>query len=168
MCFRPCRFSQSWLFSLQSSTPPTEASKEIITSAEGSENFPSSSETSCVVSGVSLPTIVITSCETPEGDDEETEKEPHPCFNSDSSIGSCAQEKGEDSENPLTHFKMILRGLTRSRSQESLASLKNHSDEEASRLEYASPSCSREGGLHGEDATNGPSWLHFNARLAHL
>ncbi|XP_019726874.1 uncharacterized protein LOC109516611 isoform X1 [Hippocampus comes] len=148
----------------ESSTPPTEASKEIITSAEGSENFPSSSETSCVVGSVSLPTIVITSCETPEGDDEETEKEPRPCFNSDSPIGSCAQEKGEDSENPLTHFKMILRGLTRSRSQESLASLKNHSDEDASQLEYASPSCSREGGLHGEDATNGPSWLHFNAR----
>ncbi|KAM9832737.1 uncharacterized protein ACBT44_007850 isoform 1-T1 [Syngnathus typhle] len=144
----------------ESSTLPKETSKEILTTAEGSETFRSSSETSCTATGVSYPTIVISSCETPERDVEETEKEPRPSSGSDSPSGSCSQDKGEDFENPLAHFKMILRGLTRSRSQDSLASAKNNSDEE---LEYA-PSCSREGGLHGEDAANGPSWLHFNAR----
>ncbi|XP_077435022.1 uncharacterized protein LOC144059654 [Vanacampus margaritifer] len=149
----------------ESSTPPTETSKEIIvTAAEGSGNFPGSSETSRVFSGVSLPTIVISSCETPEGDDvEETPKEPRPSLSADSPVGGCSQEKAEDSDNPLTHFKMIIRGLTRSRSQDSLASAKNHSDEDPSPSEDATNG-SREGTLHGDDASNGPSWLHFTAR----
>ncbi|XP_061542580.1 uncharacterized protein si:rp71-46j2.7 [Phycodurus eques] len=147
----------------ESSTPPTGASKEIIMSTEGSENSLGSTETSCAVRTVSLPTVVISSCETPKADNMETEKEPSSSLSSDSSVGNCCQDKAEDSDNPLMHFKMIIRGLTRSRSQESLTSTKNQSDEDPSLSDYA-PTCSREGGNHGEDAANGPSWLHFNAR----
>ncbi|XP_077388994.1 uncharacterized protein LOC144026282 [Festucalex cinctus] len=152
----------------ESSTPPTEPSKEIVvTAAESSDGVPG---------GVPLPTIIISSCETPKRDDddddddddiEETPKLPRPPFGADSSSvgGDSQEEKAEDPDNPFAHFKMIIRGLTRSRSQDSLASAsKNHGDEEPPPPEHV-PKCGHEGALHGDDdASNGPSWLHFTAR----
>ncbi|XP_054648424.1 uncharacterized protein si:rp71-46j2.7 isoform X2 [Dunckerocampus dactyliophorus] len=146
----------------ENSIPPTEASKEIGTT--DSSNPPGSTETSCVVSSVSVPAIVISPCEPllepPE--EAEAEKEPQSSLNSDSSSKCCAQDKLEDSDNPLTHFKMIIKGLTRSKSQESLAYVKNPSDEDP---DDTPTTCSRNGHRHGE-STEGPSWLPLSARSA--
>lgn len=87
----------------------------------------------------------------------DTEKEP------ESAEENCSQDKKDDHDNPLTsHFKMIFKGLTRSKSQESLASTKNAGDEDPQDSE-SSPHCSQNGGLQGE-STEGPSWRHFNSR----
>lgn len=73
-----------------------------------------------------------------------------------------AQDKKEDSDNPLTsHFKMIFKGLRRSKSQESLASAKTADDEEPQREPDDVPHCSQNGGLAGEGG-EGPSWRHFH------
>ncbi|XP_057707121.1 uncharacterized protein si:rp71-46j2.7 isoform X2 [Corythoichthys intestinalis] len=99
---------------------------------------------------------------TPGQEDEEnstppTEPSKETAETSENSVGgssfsslSGSLEKSEDSDNPLTHFKMILKGLSRSRSQESLASVKNRSDDESEDAP--------------EDPANGPSWLNFAAR----
>ncbi|XP_061786506.1 uncharacterized protein [Nerophis lumbriciformis] len=137
----------------------TETSKEI-SAPEASnpplENSPGSTETSCVVSSLSVPTIVISPCqpllEPPE--EAEREKEPHSSLNSHSSSKSCS----DDSENPLAHFKMLIKGLTRSRSQESLASVRNLGEENPD-------DDGQNGGLEGEGA-EGPSWLHLSSRPA--
>lgn len=75
-----------------------------------------------------------------------------------------AQDKKEDSDNPLTsHFKMIFKGLRRSKSQESLASAKTADDEEPQREPDDMPHCSQNGAVAGE-GTEGPSWRHFHTR----
>nr|XP_057920913.1 uncharacterized protein si:rp71-46j2.7 isoform X2 [Doryrhamphus excisus] len=144
----------------ESSIPPTEASKEMSTT-EGS-NPGATSETACVLHGLSVPTIVISPCEPllepPE--EAEAEKEPQSSLNYDSSSPTCGRDKSEDSDNPLTHFKMIIKGLTRSKSQESLASVKNPSEEDP---DDTPTTCGQNGDPDGGN-TEGPSWLHFSAR----
>lgn len=75
-----------------------------------------------------------------------------------------AQDKKEDSDNPLTsHFKMIFKGLRRSKSQEALALAKTPDDEEPQREPDDVTHCSQNGGVVGEGA-QGPSWRHFHTR----
>lgn len=55
---------------------------------------------------------------------------------------------------------MIFKGLTRSRSQESLVSPKITSDDDPPDSD-TTPRCSQNGGVRAENA-DGPSWRHFN------
>ncbi|KAM9849453.1 uncharacterized protein ACBR49_006758 [Aulostomus maculatus] len=115
------------------------------------------------VASASLPTIVISQCESDSESPEEAEKEPLPAVGSDPSSRSFSQDKTEDSDNPLTsHFKMIIRGITRSRSQESLLSTKNPSEEDQPHSD-CTPQRSQNGGLPGE-SSEGLSWLNFGSR----
>lgn len=162
----------TWLlcFPLQSSSPQTEAPKEIITPSLHpestllpSDNHGAFTEKGNDVPGASIPTIVISQYDIPSEPPEEAEKELHSAANSDSSNENCSQDKPEDSDNPLTsHFKMIFKGLTRSRSQESLVSTKSTGDEDPPDLD-STPHCSQNGSVHRE-SEEGPSWLHFSAR----
>ncbi len=123
------------------------------------ENPGASTEKGNGVPGASIPTIVISQCDPPAEppEEEENEKEPQ------SANENRSHDKTEDSDNPLTsHFKMIFKGLTRSRSQESLVSSKTAGDDDASDSD-SSPHCSQNGGLQGESA-EGPSWRHFSAK----
>ncbi|KAM9741748.1 uncharacterized protein ACNS7B_012720 isoform 1-T1 [Menidia menidia] len=98
-----------------------------------------------------VPTIVVSQFESPPLMPEGAEgcPGPRPAFNSVSSQDSCFHDKAEDSDNPLTsHLKMMFRGLTRSRSQESLSSTKNGDED---------PSEQQEG-------TEGLAWLSFSAK----
>lgn len=79
------------------------------------------------------------------------------------SAETSSEDKTEDSDNPLAHFKMIFKGLTRSRSQESLSSTKNTSEEDPSHSDL-SAHCGQNGETRGENS-EGSSWRHFNARL---
>ncbi|XP_041800765.1 uncharacterized protein si:rp71-46j2.7 isoform X2 [Chelmon rostratus] len=150
----------------ESSSPQTEAPKEIITpslnpesTALPLENPAASTGKGSDVPDATIPTIVISHCNSPPEPPEETETEKEP----QSTNENCSQDKTEDSDNPLTsHFKMIFKGLTRSRSQESLASTKTTGDDDPPDSDFT-PHCSQNGGLHGESA-DGPSWLHFSAR----
>ncbi|XP_074504689.1 uncharacterized protein LOC141775328 isoform X2 [Sebastes fasciatus] len=148
----------------ESSSPQTEAPKEIITPCLHPESTALPLENPDVP-GASIPTIVISHHDPPSElpKEAETEKEPQSAENSDTSNENCSQDKTEDSDNPLTsHFKMIFRGLSRTRSQESLVSTKTSSDEDL--LESDSlPHSSQNGGVLGESA-EGPSWLHFSTR----
>ncbi|KAM9356683.1 uncharacterized protein ABDE67_004264 [Symphorus nematophorus] len=149
----------------ENSSPQTEVPKEILTpslhpvsSALPLEN-PGASNGNGNVPGATIPTIVISQCDPPSEPPEEpeTEKEPQ------SANENCSQDKTEDSDNPLTsHFKMIFKGLTRSKSQESLVSTKSTGDEDLPDPD-STPHCSQNGGVQGESA-EGPSWLHFSAR----
>lgn len=106
-----------------------------------------------------IPTIVISHIDSaPElPEEEKPDKEPL------SANENSPQDKAEDSDNPLTsHFKMIFRGLSRSRSQESLVSTKSNGDDDLPDLD-SMQRCSQNGGVHGE-STEGPSRLHFSAR----
>ncbi|XP_035506244.2 uncharacterized protein si:rp71-46j2.7 [Scophthalmus maximus] len=157
----------------ETSSPRTEAQKEITSpsphpesSAQPSENPGASTQNGTDVPVATLPTIVISHCdpssELPE--EAETEKQTQSAVNSDvTSNENCSQEKTEDSDIPLTaHFKMIFRGLTRSKSQESLASTKNSSDEDPPDSD-SSPHCSQNQSSPGESA-EGPSWLNFSVK----
>ncbi|XP_034546687.1 uncharacterized protein si:rp71-46j2.7 isoform X2 [Notolabrus celidotus] len=102
-----------------------------------------------------IPTIVISQIDSEV--EEENEKEPQ------SANENSPQDKAEDSDNPLTsHFKMIFKGLTRSRSQESLVSTKSNGDDDPPDSD-STPHSSQNGGMQG-DSAEGPSWLHFSAR----
>ncbi|XP_068182574.1 uncharacterized protein si:rp71-46j2.7 isoform X2 [Antennarius striatus] len=107
------------------------------------------------VPGAIIPTIVISPCdptpEPPEEEDNETQS-----ANEDSS-----QDKTEKSDSPLTQFKMFFSGLSRSGSQDSLASTKN-TDGDLPDSE-PTPHCSQNGDLHGE-SMGGSSWLHSSTR----
>ncbi|XP_028445138.1 uncharacterized protein LOC114562754 isoform X1 [Perca flavescens] len=156
----------------ESSSPQTEAPKEIMTpslhpelTALPLENPGASTEKGNDVPSASVPTIVISqynsSSEPPEK--AEIEKEPQSAANSDSSNENCSQDITEDSDNPLTsHFKTIFKGLTRSRSQESLVSTRNGSDEDLPDSD-STPHNSQIGGVQGEIA-EGPSLLHSSVR----
>ncbi|AWP11922.1 mitochondrial ribosomal protein L11' isoform 2 [Scophthalmus maximus] len=157
----------------ETSSPRTEAQKEITSpsphpesSAQPSENPGASTQNGTDVPVATLPTIVISHCdpssELPE--EAETEKQTQSAVNSDvTSNENCSQDKTEDSDIPLTaHFKMIFRGLTRSKSQESLASTKNSSDEDPPDSD-SSPHCSQNQSSPGESA-EGPSWLNFSVK----
>ncbi|XP_008324943.1 uncharacterized protein LOC103390747 isoform X2 [Cynoglossus semilaevis] len=126
----------------ETSSPQAEVPKEITMpsshtefSAQPSENLGSSPENGADAPCAAVPTIIISQCdpssEPPEEAAAECAVNPEPPSNEHSS-----QDKSEDSDNPLTsHFKMIFKGLTRSKSQESLASTKTSPDEEASNAE---------------------------------
>lgn len=168
-----CQLSQLDCFSfpLQNSNPQTEAPKEIIVPSPRPASHPqplknpsASAGKGNDATGVTLPKILISDCRSHSdlqeeaGEETETEKKSQSVAAPDSSE-SCSQ----DSDNPLTsHFKMIFRGLTRSRSQESLISTRNASDDDPL-LSDCMPHYSQNGGLHGEGA-EGPSWLHFSAK----
>ncbi|CAK6964629.1 uncharacterized protein si:rp71-46j2.7 [Scomber scombrus] len=153
----------------ENSSPQTEAQKEIIVPSprpayppQPLENPSASTEKGSDATGVTVPTILISQCKSHsdlhEEAEEETETEKKSVAGLDSSE-SCSQ----DSDNPLTsHFKMIFRGLTRSRSQESLVLTRNANDEDHP-LSGCTPHCSQNGGLHGEGAES-PSWLHFSTK----
>ncbi|XP_029298260.1 uncharacterized protein LOC115015170 isoform X2 [Cottoperca gobio] len=154
----------------ESSSPQTEAPKEIITSSLLPQSTALLLETpgaSTERAGdvASIPTIVISQHDSSSAPPEEaeTENEPLSAANSDSSNENCSQDKTEDSDNPLTsHFKLIFKGLTRSRSQESLVLTKTTSNGNTPDLD-ATPHCSQNGGEQGE-SSEGPSWLNFSAR----
>ncbi|XP_030252247.1 uncharacterized protein LOC115568798 [Sparus aurata] len=148
----------------ESSSPQIEAPKEFLSRSSHLESTPlplenpgASTKMGINVPDAAIPSIVISECDPPSEPPEgaETEKEP--------ANENCSQDKTEDSDNPLTsHFKMIFKGLTRSRSQDSLASTKTNGDEDQPDLD-STPHCSQNGGLHG-DSVDGPSWLHFSTR----
>ncbi|XP_058506524.1 uncharacterized protein si:rp71-46j2.7 [Solea solea] len=149
----------------EASSPQTEVPREIPVPLSNPGAF---TESGVDAPAAIVPTIVISSCgdsssQPPAEAEAETQTEyavnSHP-----SSNGNCTQDKTEDSDNnPLTsHFKMIIKGLSRSKSQESLTSIKSTTDEELPRPDY-SPRCSQRRSSHGENA-EGPSWLHFGMR----
>lgn len=141
---------------MQSSSPQTEAPKEIITPSLNPESTALPLENP---GASTIPTILISQYDPPSEPAEKAETEEKP----ESADENCSQDKKEDSDNPLTsHFKMIFKGLTRSRSQESLHSMKNAGDEDPPDSD-STPYCSQNGGLPGE-SSEGPSWRHFTAR----
>ncbi|XP_019109018.2 uncharacterized protein si:rp71-46j2.7 isoform X2 [Larimichthys crocea] len=150
----------------ESSSPQTEAPKEIIAPSSHSEstalpleNRGASAGKGIDVPHTTLPTIVISQCEPPPEPPEEAEAEKEQQSANENSF----QDKTEDFDNPLTsHFKMIFKGLTRSRSQESLASAKMNSEEGPPHSD-STPHCSQNGDLQ-EESAEGPSWRHFNSR----
>lgn len=158
----------TWLFCfpLQTSSPQTEAPKEITTpsllpesTALPLENPGASTQKGNYVSNATIPTIFISQCDTPSEPPEEAETEKEP----QSANENCPQDKTEDSDKPITsHFKMIFKGMTRSRSQESLASTKTAGDEDPPESD-STPHYSQNGGLQGE-SSEGPSRLHFGVR----
>lgn len=127
-------------------------------SADPPETPETSSLKSNGVSGAVIPTIVVSEYEAVPEEGEKPEPKAEPC-----SAETSSEDKTEDSDNPLAHFKMIFKGLTRSRSQESLSSIKNASEEEPPQLD-ASPHCSQNSEMQGE-TSEGSSWGHFNTRL---
>ncbi|XP_017264006.1 uncharacterized protein si:rp71-46j2.7 [Kryptolebias marmoratus] len=124
----------------ENSSPQTEIPKENPlpaphpeSTALTVENHYNSTEGSRDIPASPLPTIVVSQYKSPpqQPEEAETNSAPQPAVNSGSSQENCPQDKSEDSDNTLTsHFKLIIKGLTRSRSQESLASAKSSGDEE--------------------------------------
>ncbi|XP_044061829.1 uncharacterized protein si:rp71-46j2.7 isoform X2 [Siniperca chuatsi] len=154
----------------ENSSPRTEAPKEITTPSLHPESTtqplesPGASTEKGNVPGATIPTIVISQYHSPSDPPEEAEKEKE----LQPANENCSQDKTEDSDNPLTsHFKMIFKGLTRSRSQESLVSTKTSGDSDAPDSDApdsdSTPHCSQNRGLQGESAESLP-WLHFSAR----
>ncbi|XP_033992526.1 uncharacterized protein si:rp71-46j2.7 isoform X2 [Trematomus bernacchii] len=156
----------------ETSSPQTEAPKDIITpflhpesTALPSETAAASTEKGSDVPDASIPTIVISEYDSPSEppEEEETDIEPRSASNCDSSNKNSTQDKTEECDNPLTsHFKLMFKGLSRSRSQESLNSTKNGSDTDPPDS-ISTPHCSQNGGMQG-DSPDGPSWLHFSAK----
>lgn len=148
------------LLSLQNSNPQTDVPKEDTvprpeSRAPSVRNHCKSAENRSNIPDSPLPTIVISQCDSPLQAPEEVEAnpQPQPAANTDSSNENCSQDNPEDSDNPLTsHFKMFMRGLTRSRSQDSLSSAKTSGDEEPS-----------DSGLQ-QDGPEGLPWLSFSAK----
>lgn len=108
------------------------------------------------VPDATIPTIIVSEYEPVPEQVEETKPEQEP-----RSAGTCSEDKTEDSDNPLTHFKMIFKGLSRSRSQESLS--KTTSEEDPPQPDV-SPRCGQNGAIRGE-TSEGSAWRHFNSRL---
>lgn len=147
-------------FSPQSSSPQTEGVKERPSlnpeSTDPPENPGTSSGKSNGVPGAAIPTIIVSEYEPVPEQVEETGPEQEP-----RSAATCSEDKTEDSDNPLTHFKMIFKGLSRSRSQESLS--KTTSEEETPQPDV-SQRCGQNGAIRGE-TSEGSAWRHFNSRL---
>lgn len=133
-------------------SPPAES-----TAASPENHSASTAEKGSDVPSAALPTIVISECESPSEvpEEAETETDPQPAIHPDSSNESGPQDK---TDKP-SHFKMIIKGLTRSRSQESLASTKTSCEEDVP----DSP-CNQNGGSPRE-IPESPSWLPFSPRL---
>ncbi|XP_034454381.1 uncharacterized protein si:rp71-46j2.7 [Hippoglossus hippoglossus] len=157
----------------ETSSPQTETPKEIImpsllpeSTSPPSENPGASTKSDNDVPSASLPSILISDWDPPAEPQEEAEAEtqmPSAVNSEPSSNDNGSQDKTEDCENPLTfHFKTIIRGLSRSRSQESLASRRISSEDEPPDS-AGSPHCSQDRSSQG-DSAEGPSWLNFSAR----
>ncbi|XP_075902629.1 uncharacterized protein LOC142901815 [Nelusetta ayraudi] len=146
----------------ESPSPELEAAKEAVSP---SLNADSAAAPSVNPRASAIPTIVISQHDnTPSEEPERAELEEEEAAAALTAGETLTQDKKEDSDNPLTsHFKMIFKGLRRSKSQESLASAKTADDEELQREPDAVPHCSQNGGLAGEGA-EGPSWRHFHTR----
>lgn len=119
----------------ESSSLQTEVPKEDAAPPPHPESTPLAVKNPCnsppIQNGSPLPQIVISQYNSPPKQPEEVEVNPQHAANGDASHENCFQEKPEDSDNTLTsHFRMIIRGLTRSRSQESVSSAKASGDEE--------------------------------------
>ncbi|KAM3613113.1 uncharacterized protein V6R79_020569 [Siganus canaliculatus] len=142
----------------ESSSLQTQVPKEILTSSSShlaSTALPS--ENLSPVPAATVPTIIISPCDPPSETLEEADTEAEP----QSTNETCSQDKAEDSDNPITsHFKMIFKGLSRSRSQESLASAKSSCDDDPP--DSDSPHCSQNGVLPGE-STEGIMWRALGA-----
>lgn len=85
-----------------------------------------SSENDSDVGSPSVPAIIVSPCGFTEESrrEDEGENEPTPA-------ASSGQDKAQDSDNPITsHFKMLFKGLSLSRSQESLSQAKITDDED--------------------------------------
>lgn len=125
----------------EASSPQNEFSKEVtvpsLKSTSSSPDSPGvSSENASDASSPTLPTIIVSPCDTSEESRREDEEENEP-----SSAASSGHDKAEDSDNPITtHFKMLFKGLSRSRSQESLSQTKITDDEEQAKLD-GTPHC---------------------------
>ncbi|XP_055080836.1 uncharacterized protein si:rp71-46j2.7 isoform X2 [Periophthalmus magnuspinnatus] len=105
-----------------------EFPKEVTMSQSKSKSPPDSPSISSESdsSSPAIPTIIISPCDTPEEPPKENEAE-----NESPSATTSAQDRTEDSDNPITsHFKMLFKGLSRSKSQESLSQKKIFDDEE--------------------------------------
>lgn len=143
----------------QSSSPRAEAVKErqsLNPESPDPPDNPGPSGNSNGVPGATIPTIIVSEYEAVPGQVEETEPEQEPQL-----AGTCSEDKTEDSDNPLTHIKMIFKGLTRSRSQESLTKTAGEEDPPDPDV---SPHCSQNGTIRGENA-EASAWRHFNSRL---
>ncbi|RVE67397.1 hypothetical protein OJAV_G00102570 [Oryzias javanicus] len=123
----------------ESSSLQTEVPKENTVSSSHPEPTSLSSENHCNsvqngCAGSPLPSIVVSQYDSPQVPAEaKGDQDPPPAVDSDDSHDSSSQDKPEDSENTFTtHLKTIMKGLTRSRSQESLSSTKSAGNEEAS------------------------------------
>ncbi|KAM4732651.1 uncharacterized protein FYW61_008349 isoform 2-T2 [Anableps anableps] len=119
----------------ENSSLQTEVPKENTVPSPHPESTPLSVENHCystpTQNGSPFPTIVVSQYNSPPKHPEEAKVNRQPAANADTPHENCFQEKPEDSDNTLSsHFKMIIRGLTRSRSQESLSSAKASGDEE--------------------------------------
>ncbi|XP_034037568.1 uncharacterized protein si:rp71-46j2.7 isoform X2 [Thalassophryne amazonica] len=116
------------------------------------------------LSSSALPTIVISECEPYVAPQEERQssKEIQDVGRSGSSPEIYPQDKNEDPGNSSTsHFKMIIKGLSRSRSEETLVSSKTSYDED--QLGSGCSQSSLNGSLRG-DCVDGPSRLYSGTR----
>ncbi|CAB1454010.1 unnamed protein product [Pleuronectes platessa] len=156
----------------ETSSPQTETTKEIImpsplpeSSSPPSENPVASTQGDTDVPSATLPSILISDWDPPAEPQQEAETQTPSAVNSEpSSNDNGFQDKTEDSENPLTfHFKTILRGLSRSRSQESLVSTRIGSVDEPPDSAFSPPHSRQDRSSQG-DSAEGPSWLNFTAR----
>lgn len=141
--------------SLQTQVPKeilTSSSSHLASTALPLENLSPSNAKDSHVPAATVPTIIISHCDPPSEKLEEAEAEAE----LQSTNETCSQDQAEDSDNPFTsHFKMIFKGLSRSRSQESLVSAKSPCDDDPP--DSDSPHCSQNGCLPGESA-EGVMW----------
>ncbi|KAK7922461.1 hypothetical protein WMY93_009363 [Mugilogobius chulae] len=117
----------------ETGSPQNELPKEVMVSHSKSKSPPDSTSISSEseTSSPSIPTIIISSCDTLEEPQKESEAKEEP-----QSAATSGPDRTEDSDNPITsHFKMLFKGLSRSRSQESLSQTKITDDEEQGKLD---------------------------------
>lgn len=149
---------------MQSPSPETEAQKEAVSLSLNADSTAAPSENP---GASTIPTIVISQHDNASSEEPERAEPEEKVMAAEAVLSTgeiLAQDKKEDSDNPLTsHFKMIFKGLRRSKSQESLASAKTADDEEPQREPDDMPHCSQNGAVAGE-GTEGPSWRHFHTR----
>lgn len=112
-----------------------------------------SSENDSDVGSHTLPTIIVSPCGASEESRKEDEEENEP-----TPAAFSGQDKAQDSDNPITsHFKMLFKGLSLSRSQESLSQAKMTDDEDQGK-EDNKPQCP-----HRETQTTETSTQHSSS-----
>ncbi|XP_072293455.1 uncharacterized protein [Eucyclogobius newberryi] len=131
----------------ETGSPQNEFPKEVTMPLKCPADRPSISSESDI-SCPSVPTFVISSCDTPEEQQKGNEAENEPL-----STPTSGPERTEDSDNPITsHFKMLFKGLSLSRSQESLSQTKSTDDGEQGKLDGIIQ-CSQNGELEAAEAS---------------